>query len=281
MGTGDNNNPNPNNDPSQPSGSGGDSSSGGDSNAYQPWQPPSPQATLGINSTIVYGEAIQAVTGSNSQFYLGSTNQITINPATLIGQGLKLPPALNAFASGGAGGNLTFTLGSTANVNIGPQFQINWGGIHTLNIGDQGDDPTEKWTTNTLIKVTNKAFCLVISGCLTAWFIAYGIMTDEDHRAQMVVTIQALVTLLAAAMLTADMSFESTHSFTTDSLKKAFVHAATPGGGASPFETSGLKKFGKGVLSLLPNVLSVLVAPAIVESTEEGHFLQDVWSETK
>src|SRR5262245_28722006 len=81
-------------------------------------QPTQPQGLLGLNSVVVFGENLQVAVPLNHQLAVGSNLQICINPLGLAA-GVPTFPAgavSSGILGGGIGGNMQFTIGTSANV---------------------------------------------------------------------------------------------------------------------------------------------------------------------
>lgn len=100
---------------------------------------PEPLATLGLNANVVYGTNVQVACPLNFQLALGGNLQVCISPNAgyiydenpLIGTGdpmsATLPSAVTNFLGSGLGGNMQFTMGTSANFVVGQSFDINLG----------------------------------------------------------------------------------------------------------------------------------------------------------
>jgi len=107
--------------------SGGGSGGGFDAGDNMP-EPP-PLGVVGLNSVTVFGDNLQTAVGLNHQLAVGSNIQICINPLGMAAgvPGFPGAPALIAALASGQGGNMQFTVGTSANFVLGQEFDINLG----------------------------------------------------------------------------------------------------------------------------------------------------------
>ena len=218
---------------------------------YTPWQSPDPQAIVGMNSVMVYGENIQVAAGLNHQIALGSNLQLCINPAVLVELlGAPGSEVFSQLAGSGLGGNMQFTIGSSTNVVWGRQFTINLG-------------PQEFKMDNDNERPLSKLFCTLIGVTAIAHAIAYGIIRDEDNKATEVIIFQELIDLLLGAFMMAQMVFSKVdHGLTTAA--KALV--------TFPLWDPKTELERWGVMLELAVILGALVTVPVLIATEEGHF---------
>jgi hypothetical protein len=220
--------------------------------AFQPWEKPDPQSVAGLNSAMVYGQNIQFTVGLNHQVALGSNLQLCINPGVLFDL-LNVPgsPTLSGLWGSGLGGNMQFTIGSSANITWGRQFQINMGPEQvTINVDQRKP-------------FTMIMSCLIGAACL-AYAIAYGLITDENDRAAAVIVFQATIDILLAAFMAQHMRYRSFDAAMIDAQKQQ-VAAPTYG------HTSALQDFA-GTLSAVA-LVGAAISPPVLIATEEGHFV--------
>jgi len=219
---------------------------------YQPWANPVPQSEAGLNSQMVYGENIQFTAGLNHQVTLGSNLQLCVNPGVLFGL-LEVPgaPMLTGLWGSGLGGNMQFTIGSSANIVWGRQFQINMGPEHvTLNV-DQ-----------------HKPFTMIMSSligaaCL-AYAVAYGLITDENDRASAAIAFQLTVDILLGTFMAQHMRYRSFDTAMSEASKKLY-------GSPGYDHTTDLQDFA-GTVSAVAAVGAAITPPVII-ATEEAHFV--------
>jgi hypothetical protein len=176
--------------------------------SFQPWGNPDPQSIAGLNSAMGYGENLQFTTGLNHQVALGSNLQLCVNPSVLF-EMLNVPGSstLSSLFGSGLGGNMQFTIGSSTNINWGRQFQINLG-------------PEQITIDANQHKAFATAMCGMIGAVCIAHSIGYGICTDEDRRATLVIAFQVAIDLLLAAFTAQMMHYKGIESGLTDGVRK-------------------------------------------------------------
>jgi len=166
---------------------------------------PVPAKYRGLNSMFVYGENLQVAVGLNHQLALGNNLQICINPLGLLAGVSSLPSAsalpLAGMLGSGVGGNMQFTIGSSANFVLGQSFDINLGPPKIEIQGGPGDG------NNYGAHIPTDILCGVIGAVVLIWVIVYGTNTDDNAatdltRANSVIFFQfTMEALLAAIML--------------------------------------------------------------------------------
>jgi hypothetical protein len=218
---------------------------------YTPWQSPDPQAIVGMNSVMVYGENIQVAAGLNHQIALGSNLQLCINPAVLVELlGAPGSEVFSQLCGSGLGGNMQFTIGSSANVVWGRQFTINLG-------------PEEFKMDNDHERPLSKLLCSLIGVAAIAHAIAYGIISDEDQKATEVIIFQGLIDLLLATFMMAQMVFNKVDQSITKATKALVTFPLWD-------PKTELERWE--VMLELATILGALVTVPVIISTEEGHF---------
>jgi type VI secretion system secreted protein VgrG len=143
---------------------------------------PKAQGLLGLNSTMVYGENVQTAVGINHQLAVGSNYQICVNPAGLLSQGYvnAAEPILVSALGGGIGGNVQFTIGTSAQITYGRSFEINVGAPKVeLNNSHQSEN-----TASYLL-------CGLVGLLVLTYVVCYGIFDDDDVRANLTIAFQA------------------------------------------------------------------------------------------
>lgn len=220
--------------------------------ANTPWQPPQPQATIGgLNAQMVYGENLQVAMGLNHQIALGSNVQVCINPMALVE--LLDSPATGVFGQmlgSGLGGNMQFTIGSSANVVWGRQFTINMG-------------PGEFKVEEAGRKPLSRLLCVVIGAAALAHAIAYAVIPDDDGRAAEVVVFQILMDVLLAFFMKEQMTTKALKTGIVEALKDLFVFPS--------MSTSTRLQIFKDIVQYAA-LLSIAVAPPIILAVEEAHY---------
>jgi type VI secretion system secreted protein VgrG len=169
--------------------------SGGGFDAGNTMPEPPPIGVMGLNSTMVFGENLQFAAGLNHQVALGNNVQVCINPAgTLAGiPGIPAAPGLTAALGGAAGGNMQFTIGSSANFVLGQAFEINLGPPKIKISGPYGDHPA------------SIALCGVLSAATIAYTTLYHQLEQDQQRAVLAVAFQGLVDALLISILAVEM----------------------------------------------------------------------------
>ena len=152
-------------------------------------QHPFPSRVGGLNSVMVYGENLQVATPLNHQLAVGSNLQICIDPAGLCAgvPGFPGGQLVSGLLGGGLGGNMQFTIGTSASVVLGREYDINF-----------GPGKVDSVTANVLMVVT----CGVIGGLTAVWPLIYDAIDDDTHRATLCVPFQIALDLLLAALMT-------------------------------------------------------------------------------
>ncbi len=159
------------------------------------WPHPEPSATLGINSSVVYGGNFQVAFPINFQLAFGSNLQICVNPsslATLFTEGDILPasPTTAQFLGSGLGGNMQLTLGASTNFVMGQSVDINMG-PRRIQI-----DVRDITSTQPAAKKLGK----IIAAVTTAFLLVY-LLPDDDWRALMMLTFQVTIQVLLELLM--------------------------------------------------------------------------------
>ncbi len=159
------------------------------------WPHPEPSATLGINSSVVYGGNFQVAFPINFQLAFGSNLQICVNPsslATLFTEGDILPasPTTAQFLGSGLGGNMQLTLGASTNFVMGQSVDINMG-PRRIQI-----DVRDITSTQPAAKKLGK----IIAAVTTAFLLVY-LVPDDDWRALMMLTFQVTIQVLLELLM--------------------------------------------------------------------------------
>jgi type VI secretion system secreted protein VgrG len=209
----------------------GGGSGGGSFNAGDTIPEPVPMGVLGLNSVVTYGENFQATAGLNHQMTLGNNIQICVNPLGLAAgvPGSPAAPALTSALGAGLGGDLRFTIGSSANFVLGQKFDINLGPPKIEISGPYSDHP------GTVI------LCGVLGAAVTAWTILYDALTEDAQRAQLAIAFQAFVDGVLIAILAVEMAMKKA--------KQEIVARYVPDGLADQSDW-GILSIGAGAASL-------------------------------
>jgi type VI secretion system secreted protein VgrG len=184
--------------------------SGGGFNAGNTMPEPPPIGVVGLNSVMVFGENLQVAAGLNHQLALGNNIQICINPLGLVAgvPGVPAAPALTAALGSGQGGNMQFTIGTSANFVLGQEFDINLGPPKIEISGPYGDHPA------TIV------LCGVLSAAAIAYVILYDALQEDQQRAALVVAFQALVDALLISILGLEMAQKTAAQGVSDQYKQ-------------------------------------------------------------
>lgn len=169
--------------------------SGGGFDAGNTMPEPPPIGVMGLNSTMVFGENLQVAAGLNHQLSLGNNIQLCLNPLGMLAgiPGIPGAPALTAALGAVAGGNMQFTIGTSANFVLGQEFDINLGPPKIEISGPYGDHP------GTIV------LCGALSAAAIAFTILYHQLEQDQQRAALVVAFQALIDALLISILAVEM----------------------------------------------------------------------------
>jgi hypothetical protein len=188
-------------------GSGGDGFDAGNTMPHPP-----PIGVMGLNSVMVYGENLQVATGLNHQLAVGNNLQLCINPLGLMAGVPSLPaaPILTGAVGGGMGGNMQFTLGTSASFVMGQSFDINLGPTKIEIKGTYEDH------------IATSILCGVLGAATIVWVILYHAQTEDHDRAVLAIVFQALVDALLIAILEVEMVLKAASQDLDDKLKPLF-----------------------------------------------------------
>jgi hypothetical protein len=170
--------------------------SGGGFDAGDNMPEPPPLGIVGLNSVMVFGENLQTAVGLNHQLAVGSNIQICINPLGMAAgvPGFPGAPAMIAALASGLGGNMQFTVGTSANFVLGQEFDINLGPPKIEISGPYSDHPA------------TVVLCGALGAAAIAWVILYDALKEDQQRASLAIKFQALVDALLGAILTIEMA---------------------------------------------------------------------------
>jgi len=165
---------------------------------------PEPLATLGLNSNVVYGTNVQVAFPLNFQVALGGNLQICINPNSIEmfdeSSGTRsstsgsaadtLPQSVTNFLGSGPGGNMQFTMGTSANFVVGQSFDINLG---------------PRRITLDVHTVTGIQSCMGVIGKLMWFFtflyaLAY-LIPNDDFRIILTIAFQGTMQLMIGLVM--------------------------------------------------------------------------------
>jgi type VI secretion system VgrG family protein len=160
-----------------------------------PMPEPPPTGVLGLNSVMVYGENLQAVTGMSHQIAVGNNVQICVNPAGLAAGVPGLGPAasgiLTAAMGSGLGGNMQFTLGASVQFTLGQSIE--------LSVGPPKIEFHDRYRDH--------PWCILFSSLLGAavivWVIAYAACKQDHTRATMAIVFELLTDTLLGGLMAA------------------------------------------------------------------------------
>ena len=204
-------------------GSGG----GFDDKDYTPVSHPRPGEVPGLNSTFVYGENLQVAVGINHQLALGNNLQICINPLGLLAGVASLPSAsalpLAGMLGSSVGGNMQFTIGTSANFVLGQSFDINLGPPKIEIKGGPGDG------NNYGAHIPTDILCGIMGALVLVWVIVYGTSTDDNAatdltRANTVIIFQFAIEALLAAIMLIEVKLKKLSDESRNAIQK--VHEA-------------------------------------------------------
>jgi type VI secretion system secreted protein VgrG len=106
-------------------------------------------------------------------------------------------PAMIAALASGLGGNMQFTVGTSANFVLGQEFDINLGPPKIEISGPYSDHPA------------TVVLCGALGAAAIAWVILYDALREDQQRASLAIKFQALVDALLGAMLTIEMAMKA------------------------------------------------------------------------
>jgi hypothetical protein len=180
-----------------------------------PMPEPPPTGVLGLNSVMVYGENLQAVTGMSHQIAVGNNVQICVNPAGLAagvpGLGAAASGILTAAMGSGLGGNMQFTLGASVQFTLGQSIELSVGPPKIEFHDRYRDHPS------------CIAFSSLLGAAVILWVSVYAAFKEDHTRATMTIVFELLTDallggLMAAAML--EKWFDEDSKQTVDALFK-------------------------------------------------------------
>ena len=192
---------------------GGGSGGGFDDKDSTPVGHPRPGEVPGLNSMFVYGENLQVAVGLNHQLALGNNLQICINPLGLIAgvPGIPGAAALTGMLGAGIGGNMQFTIGSSASFVLGQAFDINLGPPKIeIKAGPGKDgDPAGNYGAH----IPTDILCGILGALVIVWVIVYGVNTDDNNatdltRANATIVFQYLIDALLTAIMLVEVQLD-------------------------------------------------------------------------
>jgi len=188
---------------------GGGGSGGG---PYNAWGTPSAQGIGGLNGMMVFGENMQGCVGFNHQAAIGSNIQVCVNPGGLAAgvAGCPAPSAITGIMGTGLGGNMQFTIGTSASVVIGRSFDINLGPAKFESTPGTSGHPTS----------------IGIAGLLAAayfvWVFLYAVESSNSDRCVSTIVCQLLMDLILGFFMMSEMAYKEAEHATDDVLKDLF-----------------------------------------------------------
>ena len=200
-------------------GAGSGGNGGSSFNAADPIPEPPALASLGLNSVMVYGENLQTAVGLNHQLALGNNLQICINPLGVIAGMPDVPaaPLVTGLLGSGFGGNMQFTVGTSANFVLGQEFDINLGPTKIEISG-----PYRKSDPESPDHSASVALCALLSEGAFAFAIAYGLLKEDHARAILVAVFQAAVDALLVGIMANEMALKALDKAMKDEHKLLF-----------------------------------------------------------
>jgi type VI secretion system secreted protein VgrG len=269
----------------------GGGSGGGEFSAGDPWPHPAPQGAVGMNSVVTYGDNFQVACPLNHQLAVGNNFQLCINPFGLAAgvPAMSCPEFLQAFLGSGMGGNMQFTVGTSAQFTLGQSFEISIG-PPKIEIHQGYDD-----------HLPVNALCGVLAGIAVLFLIGYGVIptytpddkcpddctqkavdqqkeqTGDRGRAVTALAYQLVADALLTAILAVESTIDNIDWLGDDTLKKMYevdrsclrLYAAPdvkPPKGVTPgwWENWGANSFG--CLGLLLAVQAEVLVPEIADT---------------
>ncbi len=151
---------------------------------------PAPLGVCGLNSVMVFGQNLQVATPLNHQIAVGSNLQLCIDPLGLAAGVPSFPgdQVVTGFMGGGFGGNMQFTIGTSATVCLGREFDINFGPGKIELKPSAGDVPMQ-------------VFCYIIGGLGAAWPFVYALENDDTKCAKLSVVFQGAIDFLLLTLM--------------------------------------------------------------------------------
>ena len=221
-----------------------------------------PQGLLGLNSVVVYGGNFQIAFPINVQMAVGSNLQICINPAafaTLYGNGADVvqAPPVNAILGSGIGGNMQLTMGTSANFVMGQSFDINLGPRRiTMDVHNASG-----------IHKAVSVLGTIIIGVVVIFLLAYGLTSDDDKRATLLIFFQFALQVMLMALMDTEHIYNSMDSTGQAAIDGTFGNdTAHPNAG---FKDTWGEKTGSAQLAGLAALL-LMFLPIVLESVGEA-----------
>lgn len=231
---------------------------------------PEPQAILGLNSTVVYGTNVQVATPMNFQLAVGGNLQVCISPNAwqlLCMEGSEtdlvptMTPALNQALGSGLGGNMQFTMGTSANFVLGQSFDVNFGPRRiTLDVHNKAG-----------IQACVKALGTKIIIATGVFLLAYAVAADDDLRTWVVIIYQFLMQVMLIALMDTQAIYHHMDAYYKQQLDTIYskdpVKASQPGNDPDKdaFGTTFTGETEYGAVLLYTGVVTALVLPIILE----------------
>jgi type VI secretion system secreted protein VgrG len=233
--------------------SSGGSTDGGGFDAGDTIDQPPPKGGVGLHSVTVFGQHHEHEVGLKHELAVGSNIQICINPAGLAAgvPGGPGAPALTAELGSGLGGDMQFTVGTSANFVLGQEFDINLGPDKIQISGHYGDHAA------TVI------LCGMLGAIAIAWGIVHDTMPDDGLRASLVINFQKAVDTLLVTIMAVEMSLKAADKSASNDYKK--LCRVGPEFQRLDDSDWGSLSFGAGAASV-----AALLAPVLVIANEKG-----------
>jgi type VI secretion system secreted protein VgrG len=203
----------------------GGGSGGGEFDEGDAWPHPAPQGIVGLNSVVTYGDNFQVACPLNHQLAVGNNFQLCINPFGLAAgvPGMQAPEFLQSFLGSGMGGNMQFTVGTSAQFTLGQSFEISIG-PPKIEIHQGYDDHAPV-----------NALCGILAGVAAIYVVAYALIprysadsnaekeqAGDRGRAVTSLAYQLVVDVLLAALLAVECTLDHLDWLGDDTLKTLF-----------------------------------------------------------
>jgi type VI secretion system secreted protein VgrG len=209
----------------------GGGSGGGEFDEGDAWPHPPPQGIVGINSVVTYGDNFQVACPVNHQLAVGNNFQLCINPFGLAAgvPGMQVPEFMQTFLGSGMGGNMQFTVGTSAQFTLGQSFEIS--------IGPPKIEIHQGYDAHAPVN----ALCGILAGIAVLYVVGYALIptyssnpsadkavnqhneqAGDRDRTVTSLAYQLVVDALLTAILTAECALDHVDWLGDDMLKRLF-----------------------------------------------------------
>jgi type VI secretion system secreted protein VgrG len=206
-------------------------SGGGGFDEGDAWPHPQPQGIVGMNSVVTYGDNMQVACPINHQLAVGNNVQICINPFGLAAgvPGAPFPEFMQAILGSGMGGNMQFTVGTSAQFTLGQSFEIS--------VGPPKIEIHQDYDGHLPVSI----LCGVLSGIAIVFVLAYDLIptysanqsdpkavnqhneqAGDKDRATLALAYQLVVDALLVAILAVESAIDNIEWLADDTLKKLY-----------------------------------------------------------